>query len=79
MTQVTFTPYDDQAESYAGHETFSSVERVSRGADGFRSTERTRLRGSDGGVLVFTQTVHVTIRPDGEVAVDRESMSLSCG
>jgi hypothetical protein len=79
VTDVTFTPYDEAAESYAGHETFSSVERVTRGADGFRSTQRVRMRGSEGGLLLVTQTVHVTVRPDGTVAVDRGSMELSCG
>ena len=79
VVRVTFTPYGEEDESYAGHETFSSVERVTRGADGFRQTQRVRMTSPTGAVLLYTQSVHVTIGPDGEVRVDRESESFSCG
>ena len=79
VVRVTFTPYDDDEESYAGHETFSSVERVTRGADGFRQTQRVRMTSPAGAVLLFTQSSHVVIGPDGEVRVDRESESFTCG
>ena len=77
--RVTFTPYDENEESYAGHETFSSVERVTRGADGFRQTQRARMTSPTGAVLLSTQSLHVTIGPDGEVVVDREAESFICG
>lgn len=79
VVQVTFTPYDEKEESYAGHETFSSVEHVTRGADGFRQTQRVRMTSPTGAVLLYTQALHVTIGPDGEVVVDREDESFTCG
>lgn len=79
VIHVTFTPYDAGAVSYDGHEVFSAVERVTRGADGFTSSQRVRLTSSSGGVLVFVQTAHMTVTPDGRVVVDQQSSSLTCG
>jgi hypothetical protein len=79
VVDVTFTPYDEAAESYHGHEVFSAVERVTRGADGFTSSQRVRMTSPSGAVLTFFQTAHGTIRPDGTVVVDRENSALTCG
>ena len=79
VVRVTFTPYDEDEESYAGNETFSSVERVTRGSDGFRQTQRVRMTSPTGGVLLYTQSIHVTVGPDGEIRVDRETESFTCG
>lgn len=79
VVRITFTPYDPAEESYAGHETFSSVEHVSRGADGSRHRQRVHLRSSTGARLVFVEWAHLTITPNGRVVVKREHTALTCG
>jgi hypothetical protein len=78
VSRVTFAPYDASAASYAGEETFSDVETLSRGADTVHVTHRLRLHGTDGGTISLSEVLRVVVGADGSTRVEVESMSLSC-
>jgi hypothetical protein len=78
VSRVTFEPYQPSAASYAGEETFSDVETVSRGADTVHITQRLRMHGDDGGTLSLAEVIRVVVGPDDMVRVDIESFSLNC-
>jgi hypothetical protein len=69
--KFTFVPYDSSQPTYTGHITnWFGVNANSSGVFETTETFHLNLRGSDGSHLRFRGVIHMTIRPDGTIAVD---------
>jgi hypothetical protein len=83
---MTFTEEDkftavDQGTGvvYTGHDAIWGNQNINRQDSNGTFTGSIRATGSDGSAITYHEVGHITMLPDGNVAVSFDKPSLSCG
>lgn len=64
---------------YTGHATFWGNQNVNRQNSNSTFTSSIHARGSDGSTIALHEVGHITMLPDGNIAVQFDKPSLTCG
>jgi hypothetical protein len=76
----SFTAVDQTSgATYSGHDTFWGNANVNRQNSNSTFTSTVHATGSDGSTISYHEVGHITMLPDGNVAVSFDKPSLSCG
>jgi hypothetical protein len=65
--------------TYSGHDTFWGNNNVNRQNSNSTFTATVHLTGSDGSSISYHEVGHITMLPDGNIAVSFDKPSVSCG
>lgn len=76
---ATFTPDDPNGVSASGHFATWFGESINEKNEVSHDTFNLQLRGSDGSHIVVHDTAHLSTNAAGEVTVNFDKMSVTCG